>query len=700
MHMDQYIGRLLDDRYEILEVIGTGGMAVVYKARCHRLNRLVAIKILKDEFARDEEFRRRFHAEGEAVAMLSHPNIVQVYDVSTSDSANFIVMELIDGISMKQYMEKKGVLNWKETLHFAMQIAKGLEHAHSRGIVHRDIKPHNIMVLKNGSVKVMDFGIARVMNKSNTLTKEALGSVHYISPEQAKGGHTDNRSDLYSLSVVMYEMMAGRPPYDGESAVAVAIQHINGGAPLPSSLNPNIPIGLEQIIMKGMALEIRDRYVSATEMLQDMEEFRKNPAITFDYKTLMDDATRAIPITNVPLTTAEKKVQTKTGARPSTAAVRPQQPVPQRRNTGAVAMNTAGRENEAIRRAQERRKVESQKKQEERNRVATTAIVICSAVAVVAIIFFLVAVFNGLLLNQEKDLVAVPYVEGEMYNENFEREYKNFQIRLLPQQYSAEHEEGQIISQQPAGGEKVQRGSDLWIVVSMGEEPPVKKMDDLVGVDAEDAYKLLTDQGFKPMRRREPSYVYEEGLVTRTDPMKEAELKEGDTVYIYVSTGPDIIEKPMPNVVGLDVSRAKELLDQQGFSNVRYEQVESQKPVNEVIYQSVAKNTDTDISSEIIIHYSEGPKETQEETTVPVEPEETAPETVSYTASMVVPERDQEYRLDICYKGTKEVYDSKLVPPGTTSVMVEVAGSGIMYFDLYVDGEFWQECDLGFTQNE
>ena len=212
MNMDQYIGRLLDNRYEILEIIGTGGMAVVYKARCHRLNRLVAIKILKDEYARDEEFVRRFHAEGEAVAMLSHPNIVQVYDVSSTDSANFIVMELVHGISLRQYMERKGVLNWKETLHFAMQIAKGLEHAHSRGIVHRDIKPHNVMVLKNGSVKVMDFGIARVMSKTNTLTKEALGSVHYISPEQAKGGYTDNRSDLYSLSVVMYEMMTGRLP--------------------------------------------------------------------------------------------------------------------------------------------------------------------------------------------------------------------------------------------------------------------------------------------------------------------------------------------------------------------------------------------------------------------------------------------------------------------------------------------------------
>ena len=320
--MDQYIGRLLDNRYEILEMIGSGGMAVVYKARCHRLNRLVAIKILKDEFSQDEEFRRRFHAEGEAVAMLSHPNIVQVYDVSSSDAANYIVMELIDGISLKQYMEKKGVLNWKETLHFSMQICKGLEHAHSRGIVHRDIKPHNVMVLKNGSVKVMDFGIARVMNKSNTLTKEALGSVHYISPEQAKGGHTDNRSDLYSLGVVMYEMMTGRPPYDGESAVAVAIQHINGGAPMPSTLNPNIPGGLEQIIMKAMALDVRDRYVSATEMLQDMEEFRKNPAILFDHRFLVDDATRAIPSGSQPRTTAEKKVQAKTGVRASTDSMR------------------------------------------------------------------------------------------------------------------------------------------------------------------------------------------------------------------------------------------------------------------------------------------------------------------------------------------------------------------------------------------
>lgn len=700
MNIDQYIGHLLDERYEILEVIGTGGMAVVYKARCHRLNRLVAIKILKDEFARDEEFVRRFHAEGEAVAMLSHPNIVQVYDVSSSDKANFIVMELIDGISMKQYMEKKGILNWKETLHFSMQIAKGLEHAHSRGIVHRDIKPHNIMVLKNGSVKVMDFGIARVMNKSNTLTKEALGSVHYISPEQAKGGHTDNRSDLYSLSVVMYEMMAGRPPYDGESAVAVAIQHINGGAAPPSAYNPNIPSGLEQIIMKGMSLEIRDRYVSATEMLQDMEEFRKNPGIVFEYRTLLDDATRTLPVGSMPLTTAEKKVQAKTGIRPAPdpARARTSAGTAPKRNT-AVSPNTAERENDAIRRAQQRRRAEVRKKEAERSRVATTAVVICSAVALIAIIIFLVAVFNGFLLNQEKDLVEVPYLEGSMYTDNLQARHKDFTIRLLPQQYDATYAKDQIISQEPAGGEKVQRGSDIWITVSMGPEPPLIELDNVVGADAEEAYDLLDSQGFKPLKKKESSEFYDAGLVTRTDPAAGTELAAGTTVYIYISTGKEVEETVMPNVVGLELDRAEELLTQLGFSNVRYEQMESQKPKDQVIYQSVAKNSKVDVTAEIIIHYSEGPQEPQSSETVAqqTEPSQTVPATEHFSTAFAVPQRDVEYRLDICYSGSKEILESRLIAPGTASVMMDLTGSGTMYFDLYIDGVFEREQKVTFT---
>ena len=268
--MNHYIGQLLDDRYEILEVIGTGGMAIVYKALDHRLNRQVAIKILKDEFSGDDEFRRRFRAEGEAVAMLSHPNIVQVYDVSSSDDANYLVMELIDGISLKQYMEVKGVLNWKETLHFAMQIAKGLEHAHSRGIVHRDIKPHNIMVLKDGSVKVMDFGIARVMSKSNTLTKEALGSVHYISPEQARGGYSDERSDLYSLGITMFEMVTGHVPFEGENTVTVALAHLEDPMPDPRTLNPDVSPSLARIILKCTEKRPERRYPNAAAVISDL----------------------------------------------------------------------------------------------------------------------------------------------------------------------------------------------------------------------------------------------------------------------------------------------------------------------------------------------------------------------------------------------------------------------------------------------
>ena len=702
--MDQYIGRLLDNRYEILEVIGTGGMAVVYKARCHRLNRLVAIKILKDEFSGDEEFRRRFRAEGEAVAMLSHPNIVQVYDVSSSDNANFIVMELIDGISLKQYMEKKGVLNWKETLHFAMQIAKGLEHAHGRGIVHRDIKPHNVMVLKNGSVKVMDFGIARVMNKSNTLTKEALGSVHYISPEQAKGGHTDNRSDLYSLSVVMYEMMAGRPPYDGESAVAVAIQHINGGAVPPSSWNPNIPGGLEQIIMKGMSLEIKDRYISATEMLQDMEEFRKNPAIQFSYRSVLDDATRAIP-TTVPKTLADKKVQQKTGVKaPSQSAViRQQQQTPSavaRRSGGALPLNVPARENETIRRAQQRRREEEKRREDERSRVATTAIVICSAVAVTAIIIFLIALFNGALLNREKDLVEVPYLEGKMYSENFAEDYKDFNIRLQPQQYSDAYKEGQVMHQEPAGGSRVQKKTDLWITVSMGKEPETKLMENVLGFKWEEVQKMLEGQGFDVLIRNESSSVYEEGEVIRTDPVDGTELSHGQTIKLWISTGPDIEEKKMPNVVGMEIERAKELLEQLGFENVKITETDSDKPKDQVITQSVQKNTLLDVKSEIHLQVSRGPKETEPA----VEEETSSPEATQESSfasfAFALPKRRDVCILSI-YRviGDEriEVIEAQEISPGTSSFFLDLTGTGTHIYEVYIDGELYKTQEVVFT---
>ncbi|HBD86174.1 MAG TPA: serine/threonine-protein kinase, partial [Clostridiales bacterium] len=273
--MDKYLGTYLDERYEILETIGTGGMAVVYKAMCHRLNRYVAVKILRDDLSADKEFRDRFQKESQAVAMLSHPNIVSVYDVSHSDNVEYIVMELIEGITLKQYMKKKGAFGWKEAMHFSVQIAKAMEHAHAKGIIHRDIKPQNIMILKDGTIKVADFGIAALESAHEKRSGQALGSVNYIAPEQAKGDVPDARSDIYSLGVVMYEMLTGELPYSGETENEIAMQHITGTPVPPSQKNREIPAELERITMRAMAQDIDERYQSATELLDDLEGFRK-----------------------------------------------------------------------------------------------------------------------------------------------------------------------------------------------------------------------------------------------------------------------------------------------------------------------------------------------------------------------------------------------------------------------------------------
>ena len=754
--MNHYIGQLLDDRYEILEVIGTGGMAVVYKALDHRLNRLVAIKILKDEFSGDDEFRRRFRAEGEAVAMLSHPNIVQVYDVSSSDTANYLVMELINGISLKQYMEVKGVLNWKETLHFAMQIAKGLEHAHSRGIVHRDIKPHNVMVLKDGSVKVMDFGIARVMSKSNTLTKEALGSVHYISPEQAKGGYTDSRSDIYSLSVVMYEMMTGRPPFDGESPVAVAIQHINGGAPKPSSLKPNIPVGMEQIILKGMALEPKDRYASATEMIQDMEEFRKNPAIDFRYQASAPAehpiAIRGIPQT-YPKTTAEKVAASRTNQpRPATGRIPQPQQAPKRPQQAdqGTRRQTVSQNTDAMRRAAMQRKKEEQRKREERNRIATIAVIVCSVVAIIAIGAFLIAVFNGALLNKDKDLVEVPYLIGTEYTDDLITKYSDFTIRFQPQQYDSTYQKGQIMYQEPAGGSRVTKGTEIVITVSLGEEPTVKIMEDLTDVNQAEAESFLTGQGFHILVRQEASDAVEAGKVIRTDPAKGAELADGQTVSIWVSTGPETVT--MPNVVDMTREAAWKLLGE--IQNIN---VVEQSEASAYVEKGNVTRTDPKVGTQlvpgqnVVVYVSSGPatavmpsvvglysqtaqkqladlgftnvrtetvksdrpkgevvyQSVQKDTVLKLEdeivlrlsdesgtqPTETQPPTETteetektLTVRFTVPNKEEPYLLTILQDGAVIVEDEK-IPAGCTDYSLTLTGSGTKEYDLYINGE-------------
>ena len=289
--MDKYVGKRLDGRYEIQEIIGVGGMAVVYKAYDNQENRIVAIKILKEEFVSNEEFLRRFKNESKAIAMLSHPNIVRVFDVSFGDLIQYIVMEYIEGITLKEYIERQGSLRWKDAVHFTLQILKALQHAHDKGIIHRDVKPQNIMVLSDGTIKVTDFGIARLArSEQRTITDKAIGSVHYISPEQARGERTDERADIYSVGVMLYEMLTGKLPFQAESAVSVAIMQLQREPQLPTEINGSIPLGLEQITMHAMQKNPERRYQSAAEMLYDLSQFRKDPSLTFDYSYFVDDA--------------------------------------------------------------------------------------------------------------------------------------------------------------------------------------------------------------------------------------------------------------------------------------------------------------------------------------------------------------------------------------------------------------------------
>ncbi|MDD6678192.1 MAG: Stk1 family PASTA domain-containing Ser/Thr kinase [Firmicutes bacterium] len=750
--MDRFIGRLLDNRYEILEIIGTGGMAVVYKARCHRLNRLVAIKILKDDLSQDEEFRRRFHAESQAVAMLSHPNIVQVYDVSSTVEADYIVMELIDGITLKQYMEKKGVLNWKETLHFGMQIAKALEHAHSRGIVHRDIKPHNVMVLKNGSVKVADFGIAQVMSKSNTLTKEALGSVHYISPEQAKGGRVDNRSDIYSLGVVMYEMITGRPPYDGETPVAIAIKHINGGAVKPSVWNPNLPAGLEQIIMKAMAHDVADRYESATAMLNDMEAFRKEPSMLFGSSHAVredPDKVLTMPINTQAVRTTAERVA---GSRPGTAGMT---------GTGRI-VNTdrsdpAPRQPAPTAQQRERQRV---RREERQSRAATVAIVACSLVAVLAIVIFLVTLANGNLFNQEPEKVDVPSLLDKDYT--MLPNYEGITIVLKDKVYHETYLKDRIIQQQPDAGDRVVPGTKVYITVSLGPEPQEKTMENLTGLSRDQAEQFLDglgldleitvteenggadmagkvirtspgegevlnpgqtvtiwigsvvkrmenltdvsqeyaekylnglDMGIHILVKEENSETIKEGRVTRTEPAAGEEVAQGDTVTLWVSAGTGVIKAKMPKVLGYKVETALSMLRGYGFNNIEVDEVDSTEEDGIVLEQNYEPDVELDVTTLIKLRISRKTEESTAPGTDPTEPP------VSKDVVVNLPESDKDFVLSIRKDNQKVVNDITVIA-GARSITVTLTGSGTEVFDLYINDEFYMTQQVVFVANE
>ena len=565
--MDQYIGKMLDNRYEILERIGTGGMAIVYKAKCHRLNRLVAIKILKSDLAQNEEFRRRFNAESQAVAQLSHPNIVSVYDVSRGGDMEYIVMELIDGITLKQYMEKRGQLNWRESLHFITQIMRGLSHAHSRGIIHRDIKPQNIMVLRDGSVKVADFGIACLADSAQTLTQEALGSVHYISPEQARGDRPDARSDIYSSGVVLYEMLTGRLPFEGESAVSVAIQHLSSIPLAPREINPDIPEQLELICMKAMAPDLEHRYQSADAMIADLEAFRKNPEVEmkFDLSDLRpeenDEPTRTIR--TMPSHTVTIPVH------------QPERNYPRR----------------------ERDEDEEPRRAGSGKRGVLVGAVTVAAVAVVIVLF-------KTILGSFAPAVVDQYQVPDLYNmtieeaENDPRIEGVFEIQKAGSEFSSDVPEGHILRQDPKKGE-TRKGSQLVIQVwvSAGEE--TGEVPDLENKSEQDARILLEKLNKEynleltveaPEELKQFSEEITEGYVIKTEPAQGEILKKGDTVKLILSKGPDIKPVTVLPFVGMSIDSVLSQLESYKLTcdAADVEVVDSDKPGGTIVWQSPA----------------------------------------------------------------------------------------------------------------
>ena len=652
-HKDPYIGKMLDNRYEILERIGTGGMAIVYKAKCHRLNRLVAVKILKSDLAQDEDFRRRFNAESQAVAQLSHPNIVSVYDVSKGGDIEYIVMELIDGITLKQYMEKRGQLNWRESLHFITQIMRGLSHAHSRGIVHRDIKPQNVMVLRDGSVKVADFGIACLENAAQTLTQEALGSVHYISPEQARGDRIDARSDIYSAGVVLYEMLTGRLPFEGDSAVSVAIQHLSSVPLAPREINPDIPEQLELICMKAMAPDLDKRYPSADAMIADLEAFRKNPGVNLDFE-LSD------------LRTEESDEPTQKLRTP----VPPQSHRP-------------GRESSYER----SRRYEDDRYDERPSRLSggkKAALIGGGAVVVVVVLFFLFRAIFASMVPAAADTYAVPRLIGmteEQANQQASVADGTFQVVVAGTEAS-DAAVGEIVRQDPEP-ETEKKGElpitiNVWI--SAGED--VGTMPDLTTnpVTYEQALTILQDLveeyelNIQPYEETQKEYNDElaADVIISTTPAAEAELHKGDTITFVLSRGPQTV--PLIPLEGLELSQAQKQLDAMGLVAEVHEEASDTVQEGYIIRQNPEATTEVPAGSTVELWVSTGPEDSTGEEGMEM-------------IMIPLPDDRETVTLQVLQDGNEILNETVNCADYQYTFPLPVYGSGTSYVEILIDGQ-------------
>lgn len=555
--MDKFVGKRLDGRYEIEEIVGVGGMSVVYKAHDEIDDRTVAVKILKEELLQNEEFRRRFKNESKAIAVMDHPNIVKVYDVGFGDRVQYIVEEYIDGITLKEYIERQGVLPWKDALYFATQILRALQHAHDKGIVHRDIKPQNIMLLQDGTIKVTDYGIARfARSEQRTVTDKAIGSVHYISPEQAKGEATDAKSDLYSVGVLLYEMLTGKLPFDADSAVSVAIMQLQNEPIKPSTLNPEIPEGIEEITLRAMQKNPAERYSSAAEMLSDIETFRRNPSVQFEYKYFVDNEPTKYVSDITPTQIKEKPEEEEVDL------------IPSKKKSKTVPV------------------------------LVGVAIAFMAALAIVLV----------LLLNRakiDKTEISCPKFVGQDYNYVIEQYKDQFTFTVKSKDYSSDYPAGQIMSQTPDAGKMVKRNSEIFVTVSLGGKKQV--MEGYVGYKLDRAESNMNALKLKYETKEIYSDTQAEGYVISTVPSAGEEVDSTVTVIVYVSKGPVPSFVMVSNYVGMTESDAKRLVEGDGLKigNVSYGE-SSKYPKGYVISQSVSSGSTVNNGSAVDLVISSG----------------------------------------------------------------------------------------------
>lgn len=552
--MDKYIGKRLDGRYEIHELLGVGGMAYVYKAYDNIEKRWVAIKILKEELAGNSDFLRRFRNESKAIAVLSHPNIVKVYDVSFGDRIQYIVMEYIDGITLKQYIEQQGEIKWREALYFTVQILRALQHAHEKGIIHRDIKPQNIMLLEDGTIKVTDFGIARFSQaETQTMTDKAIGSVHYIAPEQARGGYINDKADIYSVGVMLYEMLTGQLPFVADNAVSVAIMQMQAEPTPPSRINPSIPKGLEEITMHAMEKNPAQRFPSAADMLEDVERFRRNPEIVFHYGEQVD---RAYAGTSADI---YGNVQ--------------QNAAPQKYNDNYEY------EEEYVR---------------SKNGARASNIIKGIVAAVIVVALVVGGIFGWRYLqkltastNTTSDEIVLPNFVGKIYASDIESnsEYADLTFEITYGNVPSK-QPGEVLRQTPAAGMTVKKGKTVSLTVNGEAEQVV--VEDVKGYKQQDAYDTLKALKLSPKIQAVADDDTAVGYVVKTDPAAGSTVSTGTTVTIYVSSGPSTESAVIPNIVGYQYSAAKEELEAAGFVVTAEYDDESDKDENTVL--SVSPN--------------------------------------------------------------------------------------------------------------